>query len=188
MRLFVKLIFGLCRQFHGLLSLLPLVTAAVLLVILLGGSADLAASEVFFQSPAATPTPTLAPTNTPLPAPTNTMPPAPTNTPQPDPTATPPPTDTPAAALPVTDTPPAATPLSTAVPLAETPTSGAIQMPLLPPTATPESLLPTPSPTPASKPLLSPNFVGWVVVIVILALTAIVGLLSGGVLSNLTRS
>jgi hypothetical protein len=40
-----------------------------------------------------------------------------------------------------------------------------------------------------SKPLLSPDDVGWIVVVVILALTAVVGLLLGSALRNFaTRS
>lgn len=177
MSVFTKLI-SLCRrQFRGPLSLLPLVSAAVLLVALLAGPADIVASKVLFQSPVDTSTP--VPTHTPVPAPTNT--------PEPSPTVAPP-TDTPAApsptALPPTDTPPVATLSPTTLPPAGTPTAalptrGAIQMPLLPPTATPESLLPAPTPTAMSKSLLSPKAVGWIVVVASLVLAAVVGLVLG---------
>ena len=175
----MKLTFLSGRQFRALFSLLPLAGVVVLLTIFMAEPGIVTASRTLFQSPQDTPTP--ASTNTPLPTPTNTAMPAATDTPPPSATAAPP-TDTPAApatALP-TSSPPTGTP-------AASPTSEALQMPLLPPTSTPESPLPTPEPSITPEPGLDPGFVGWSVVIVILALAAAVGLFSGYLLKGFAR-
>jgi len=184
MRLFVRWLSLFRCQFRSSISLLLLVSVSVLLTVLLAGPAGVAASKVLFQSPAATPT--LPPTNTPAPVPTDTPMPSPTDTPMPAPSDTPQPTST--AVLPPTDKPPAAGPSPTTPPPTDAPTatvvptSGPIQMPLLPPTATPESLSSASEPTPTPKQALSPGFVGWIVVVAILALAAVMGFLFGGAL------
>ncbi|UCC62493.1 MAG: hypothetical protein JSV36_17270 [Anaerolineae bacterium] len=210
MRLRFKLFLGLRHKVRDLLPLLLLASGAVILAALLSSPAGVTASWTTFQSsPVDTPTP--QPTDTPVSTPTPAVTPVPTDTPEVTPTPTP--TDTPvpdATGAPVpdaTDTPvqpptatpsptvtlPPATPTSSALPTTRTTmvtpelTAIAIQMPLLPSTATSEPPTPTPTSTAAAKSLLSPDSVGWLVVVVLLTLAAVIGLVLGGVLRNLTQ-
>ena len=131
-------------------------------------------------TPAPTATPTPAPTATPTPAPTAMPTPAPTATPTPAPTATPTtapaPTPTPApTATPTTAPAPTPTPAPTA-----TPTTAPAPTPTPAPTATPTTATPTtaPAPTPTPAPTATPEeegggFPGWVIVVIVLAVGAL---------------
>jgi hypothetical protein len=88
--------------------------------------------------------------------------------------------------MPATPTP-SSVPATATMTVTPDPTAGAIQMPLLPSTATSEPLPPTPTPTVRSGPLLSADSAGWLVVVVILVLTAVVGLVLGRGLRNLAQ-
>ena len=207
MRLRFKLFLGLRHKARDLLPLLLLASGAVFLAALLSGQADVTASWTTFQSspvdtpmPQATDTPVSTPIPTVTPAPTDTPEvtptPTPTDTPAPDATDTPVPdaTDTPVQPHTATPSPTVtlrpATPTSSALPTTRTttvtPELTAIQMPLLPSTATSEPPAPTLTPAAVAKSLLSPDSVGWLVVVVFLTLAAVIGLVLGSVLRNLT--
>ncbi len=160
-----------------LLPILLLLSATILLAAPLADGAGAAAAWTLFQSPAATPTP--VPTDTPVPIPTDTAAPAPSATPQPTTSVTPvPPATQPAETSIPTSPPPTEAP--------QTPTGVGVQMPLLPPTAS-SGAFPTPAPTATPQSLLSPESVGWAVVIAFVALAGAVGLFLGGVMRNLTQ-
>ncbi|MFZ5916550.1 MAG: hypothetical protein ACOYZ7_06435 [Chloroflexota bacterium] len=187
---FVSLLRHLNRD---LLSILLLLSAGAALFVLATTPIGAAALETLFQSPANTPT---SPPPTATLAPTATSPAAtPTNSPVP-PAATP--TETIASATP-TEAPVTATPTEatvTATPLPPTvapidtpsPTAGFVRMPLLPSTATPQGRLPTPNLTSTEGSTAATDFVGWIVVGVILVLAAVAGLYIGNALRNRTQA